>query len=523
MKHKLDDSTQQLVLNKINDIEAEEKYVKSLFQNINNSITSRSGNILDPSAEQKGTLVPVQYGMIDTFVTNPSNVGVGVISRMIETDDTVKASVEFKSAMMLSKIGDYTHEDPKIQDFVLSFLEDMYGPTWKDAKEAMSSHYGFGFSVSEILWKINETNQKVPYRIKTYHPSTLCFEVDPFGDVTEQGIIQFTIQQSQYSNPNIYYPKLNQGFLTKNPFETPVDNILPYRIPFVNNYGIVRIPKNKCIHHVNSALLSFGSPYGKTSVRTAHLAWQLKVFFMKQMGVAGKRQASPFIWATAPFANNKTEIIDANGVKKNLNPIEALSDILAQRQNDDSVVTGPNSLGYDIQAIAATIDLGQYLAVLDHLDKYIFRSFLLPSLIMTDGSGGSRALGDKHFEMVDYIATNDALTFSDNLIAQLIKPAIEMNFGNQDGAKSKKRYGSFTQRPQSLAERKELSELFMNLSNGGYLKPSNKADVDFVRGEVHMPKADEAFYSVPMPNFKPVDPTKTDADNDLNDKESDDK
>lgn len=510
--------TLEIVKNKIEEIQAEETYIKSLLNGINQSGISSSSSILD----QKGTQIPTQYGLIDTIITNPSNVGVGIISRMIETDDTVKASVEFKSAMMLSKIGEYQHEDKEIEEFVNQFLEDMSGPTWKDAKESMSSHYGYGFSLSETMWKLNDKNQKVPARVKTYHPSTICFEVDAHGDLTEDGIIQFVIQNNQFSNPNQYWPKLRDGFLTKNPFETPVDHLLPYRLPFVNNYGLVRIPRSKVIHHANSALLSFGSPYGKTSVRTAHLAWQLKVYFMKQLGVAGKRQASPFLWATAPFATNKVETKDpVTGKITSYNPIEALDNILASRQNDDSVVTGPESLGYSIQAISATIDLNQYLDVLNHLDKYIFRSFLLPSLIMTDGAGGSRALGDKHFEMVDYIANNDALTFSDNLISQLIKPAIEMNFGKMDNKKFKKKYGSFTQRPQSIEERKALSDMFIGLSNAGFMKAYDKVDNEHVRAAIHLPAQEESFYSNPMPNFDPVKKNKDESDNDLGGDEND--
>ncbi|RYZ86288.1 MAG: hypothetical protein EOP06_14770, partial [Proteobacteria bacterium] len=98
-------------------------------------------------------------------------------------------------------------------------------------------------------------------------------------------------------------------------------------------------------------MLNFGSPYGKTPVRTAHLAWQLKVFFMKQMGIAGKRQASPFVWATAPHNQNKVKVDTPQG-SKDMTPVEALSSILASRETDDSIVTGPSTSGYNIEAIA---------------------------------------------------------------------------------------------------------------------------------------------------------------------------
>lgn len=515
MKNYISPKLAEIIEQRVISLEQQEKYVTDLLSGINAAL-NRNGSTIE---DQQGTQQPRIYGFMDTFITNPSNVGIGVLARMIETDDTVKASVEFKSAMMMSKIGEYEHEDKNIEEFVKAFLEDMKSPSWEGSKEAMSSHYAYGFSVSEIIWRINELNQKVPKALKTYHPSTLVFEVDPYGDVTENGIVQFTIQTTQFNNPNSIYPTIKNGWLLKNPFETPVDELMPYRIPFINNYGMIRIPKNKCVHHVNNSMLSFGSPYGKTSVRTAHLAWQLKVYFMKQMGVAGKRQASPFLWATAPHAQNKVEIVNEQGKKENLTPIEALDRILSMRQNDDSIVTAPESAGYSIQAIAATIDLQQYTQVIDFLDTRIFRAFLLPSLVMTDGSGGNRALGDKHFEMVDYMASRDARSFCETLINQLIQPAIEMNFGSQDKKSYKKKYGSFTERPQSLEERRIQSEIFMSLVNGGVMRAFDKKDGEFIRKSLHLPPQDEAFYSQPMPNFPPV--KDDDLDNDLNKDEND--
>ena len=500
---------------KIQELDEEHKYTALLFQDVAPaSSTSAIGE-----DDQLGVTIPRYIGATESFITNPSNVGIGIIARMIETDPTILSAIQFKTLMMLSKIGEYQHEDQKIAEFVQDFISKMYGPTFKESLESQASKFGYGFSVSEIIWGLNKQNQKVPVKVKTYHPSTICFEVDAFGEITDQGIIQFVIQNMQASNPNNYVPLYQYGFEVKNPFTTPYDFLLPYRMPFLSNYGLTRIPRSKVIHHVNSNGLAFGSPYGKTSVRTAHLAWQMKVFFQKQMGIAGKRQASPFIWATAPHKGNKVRVEKPTqpgqpGHRANFdqgtipagepntidyNAVEGLAALLRNRQNDDSVITGPATEGYNLQAIAANMDLNQYLAVLNWLDVQIFRAFLLPSLVMTDGSAGSRALGDKHFQVVDRIAEEEAQVFGQAVIDQLVRPAIAMNFGEQDN------YGHFAQRPQNIEERERLSNIFNSLAQGGYMQPLNPIDNDYVRSTLHLPEQDESFFNQPMPNYPPID------------------
>jgi hypothetical protein len=487
----------QEIEKKIAELELEDKYFKDMIFDI--SPGSSSSSIDEGAGGQVGTSIPRYFGAMDTFIANPSNVSLGILARMMETDDTVMSSVQFKSMMMLSKIGEYQHKDIKIAEFVRTFLARMEGPTFMESLEAQSSHGGYGFSVSEIMWKLNKQMQKVPQKVKTYHPTTIAFEVDPYGEVTEQGVIQFTTQTGQLANPNNFFPYFQNGFSVRNPFSTPEDRLLPYRIPFANTFGMARIPKNKVIHHVNNSMLAFGSPYGKSPVRTAHLAWQLKVFFMKQMGIAGKRQASPFIWGTAPRSTNKDRVMQNDGSFKDFNPIEALSSILARRDTDDSIVTGPDKEGYNIQAIAAQTNLDQFLNVIDHLNTYIFRAFLLPSLVMTDGSAGSRSLGDKHFQMVDRMAEADAQKFGQTIINQLIRPAIEMNFGEQD------EYGHFAQRPQNIEERERLANIFASLANSGYMKAYDKVDNEYVRSTLHLPDQEESFFAETSPNMSPLD------------------
>lgn len=447
---------------------------------------------------QEGTSIPRLYYATDSFIVNPSSVGTSMLARMVETDDSVSSSVQFKTLMILAKMGDYHHPDKKISEFVNGFLKKLERPTWLETMEAVLSSGAFGFSISEICWGLNKDLEKIPVRIPTYHPSTIAFEVDDSGQITDEGVIQFTYQYSQFANPNMN-PALvaeTYGWKVKNPFTTPNDRLMPTRMPFIWNYGIARIPRNKVIHSTNLPMFAFGSPYGKTAVRTAHLAWQLKVFVMKQLGIAVKRQATNTLWGTAPQGQAKVTSTDHHGKKSGdlITASEALRQMLADRETDDALVTGPETAGYKITNLANAANIDQIVNVIDKLDVRIFRCFLLPSLVMTDGSAGSRSLGDKHFQIVDKIADQDADKFGITLINDLVRPAIRENFGTQDD------YGKFTKRPQSIEERERLSNMFTTLGNGGWLKNYVKGDMEYVRTSLSLPDDTDTTADIERPS-----------------------
>lgn len=447
---------------------------------------------------QFGTTIPMVFASAqDNFIIDPSNVGQGILSRMIKTDDTVSAGVQFKIMMVLSKIGEYTHENEEIMSFVQDFLSRMKRPSWEGTMESMMSYVGYKFSVSEIIWGLNKELQKVPLKCVTYHPTTVAFEVDQSGDITPDGVIQFVRRDSQLSNPNRRFTQVQTGFNVKNPFSTPVDRIMPTRVPYFTTIGLVRIPRNKVVHHAGMQFDGFGNPYGNSAVRTAHLAWQLKQFIMKQMGIATKRKATPKIWATAPKGGQVVEVT-IDGEKKHLTAREALRQMLLNIENTDSFVTGPEDEGYKMEVLADQVGLDQYVNLINACNVWIMRCFLLPSLVLTDGQAGSRSLGDKHFQIVDRIAESEADRFTETLINDLIQPAIEKNFGEQDD------YGSFARRPQTLEERERLARVFGDLTVSGYMSPASQVDVDHVRDVLSLPEQAPGFLQ-PGPDDDGID------------------
>jgi len=439
--------------------------------------------------DQIGTEIPKVFTSIDrNFVIDPSNVGTGILDRMIKTDDTVNSAVQFKIMMILSKLGEYSHKDDKITQFVQSYLENMRMPTWSSALESMLSFHGYKFSVSEIVFSLKDNLQKVPMRVATYHPSTIAFEVDKNGNVTEDGILQYTQQRAIQFSLNNRFQSITHGFKVNNPFSTPVDRLHPWRTPIFSQLGLVRIPRNKVIHLMGQEWHGFGNPYGNSGVRTAHLLWQLKVFILKQMGISSKRKGTPKIWGTAPKGAQQVEVTRGDGTKAQVTTQESLRLMLQDVQNFDSIVTGPQTDGWSVTTLDDTTDLSQFIDVINGLNTWIFRCFLLPSLILTDGQAGSRSLGDKHFQIVDRIAEQDADKFGEQLINQMIERTIIENFGDQDN------YGQFLRRPQTIEEQQRLASMFGQLGNDGWMSPTLKEDMDFVRDSLRLTPLDDSFF-----------------------------
>jgi hypothetical protein len=430
---------------------------------------------------------------------------------MLLTDDTVQSAAAFKTLMVVSKIGDFHHDKPEIKEFVNDFLKKLKSPSKKDSFASIASSYVFGFSVSEIIFGLDKKLRKVPTRVATYHPSTIAFEVDESGCVTENGVLQYTLQYTQNANPNNTWSRVGYGFRVVNPFTTPTDRLQPLRLPFVYNYGLVKIPRNKVIHHVSMPNFSFGNPYGQTSVRTAHLAWQLKVFLMRQLGIAAKRNATNTLWATAPSHQNKVKMVNPDGTSEELTPAQALKKMMGVRESDDAVITGPETDGYKVESLSNQANLDQIGAAINLCDVRIFRCFLLPSLVMTDGSAGSRSLGDKHFQVVDRICEDEAESLGETIRNDLVERTIIENFGEQDD------YGYFEKRPQSIEERQRLQSMFLDAVNGGILKNYSKKDMDFMRSTLYYPQDEDQSLEVKgKPEAEeqvaePADPTQKDA------------
>lgn len=395
------------------------------------------------------------WAPMQAWYLNPDRVGVSEYLRMMQTDETVSSGVEFVTLAVLARLGEYTHEDADITEFVRDAFNGMRGTLNQCVGEMLSALWA-GFSVTEILWRVSGREVTLD-GLATLHPLTVQFELEQGG---------------------------------------PTSGQVARIVQFANTAQEVEIPREKAV--VFSHKGSFGNLYGTSRLKAAFKSWYYKEKLLQYWGLTLERYGVPLAKANVqnPDAvvtlDNGTPMRHADYVGKTLEQMRAGSALVFDDQTEVEFLQTGRALGADFQA------------AIEYHNKMIYRALLLPSLVADNGSVGSYSLGQQHFDMFTLTLDSLIVDLGDVLIEQLVRRLVELNFGPQDD------YGSFASEPYVAEDQKALSDVFLALTNAGYISPTNQDDLNAVRErfgfgekEVEEPSIPAALQPGAVP---PVDP-----------------
>ena len=210
-----------------------------------------------------GTAIPGLMARIKDFVANPDSVSVYTYQRMVETDETVGAGVDLLTRSVVGRLGDYSHADPEITDFIHAVFDAMEGTLQSLAREILTAKWA-GFSVTEKVMSIGVYQGRPVVsveKLQTLPPSSIAFEVDKLGNVTPDGVIQF--DRSISASP---HAMLN-AFIANDSLAGAGNRAWPERLGFTQG-RFVRIPKENIIHFI-TGMPRFKNPYGRSPLRRA--------------------------------------------------------------------------------------------------------------------------------------------------------------------------------------------------------------------------------------------------------------
>jgi len=449
---------------------------------------------LEDLTSQRGTNVPALFNQVYKFIQNPSTVSVETFKRMVDTDDTIGSGVDFLTTCLAARIGQYQHESEEISEWVNKRLEEIQGGWVNSMKELLSASWA-GFAVAEKVWA-NTENGFVPQKLVHLPPSTLLFEVERTGEMTQDGILQF---QRNY-NPALYgggasnffgYGGLTFGTgpLGWRPDAYAKFGDMPYpvRTPSLFNYLSIRIPKAKCIHYSFDAQGKFGNHYGRSLLRRVYKHWVVKDEVLKMLATALDRKGTPL---TMVYVDPNNTFIDTEA---NANPGDLTNKQAGMRAqlavkrafekiHNDSVIILPGKKGQFIEAdwVNQQSNAGDFIQSLDFLNKSIMRGLLIPSLIFTNGDGtGSNALGAEHAKTFDKILDGVLSGFVRTLIDQLVSDMIKLNF--PESAWKKDGFGDFGQRELTQDERQKEMDTVEKAVTMGAIDLSDLDDLNKAR------------------------------------------
>ncbi len=358
--------------------------------------------------------------LVDKIVnelTNPSKYPINVLARTLESDPVSAACIQLKSSRASQLLGDYCfEEEPEIQGWIRDVLKNTDDSLFNITAK-MYSAAPFGFSMGEI-WFDNSYSfprRRIEWVMKGINP------LDP-------------------SQINV---RTKNGKLYEIKYSEDTDKIIPIW---------------KIIHIVNNLTVPFGqkSVFGNPEMARAYPYIKLKQLIFAEMGIAGKTRATGIVVGKTDSnslvvqRNKKGEpIIGSNGKPKSINAVEALSNQLIKLENHPYLVTDKNN---DISSLQIPAGERFWDFAKNLVDEQIMRSFLVPQLIWSEGSGalGLGALSNTQLTVLDSSILPLVQDIRDQLIDKAIKRLIIWNFGK------KKSYGEFKHTPKNDPNQESL-------------------------------------------------------------------
>jgi hypothetical protein len=452
---------------------------------------------------QRGTPIPALFNQFYKYIQNPSSISVETYKRMTDTDDTIGSGLDFLTTCLAARLGRYEHPNKDITEWINDRLDEIEGG-WTNAVKQIFSAVWAGFSVTEKVWA-NTEKGFVPKKLVTLPPSTLLFETDRVGDITEDGILQY---QRNY-NPALFgtgssYLFGFTGFSSgQGPGVGRVDAFakmgdLPFPLRTANTYSYlsIRIPRIKCIHYAFDAQGQFGNPYGRSMLRRAYKWYVMKDAFLQMLAVALDRKGTPL---TVVFADPNTTLIDPRkatvGVSNKGKNVGIRADQAAQEafrniHNDTTIILpGKKGQTYDLVFSPSDANTQGFIESINLCNKGLMRALLIPSLIFTSGDGsGSFALGQEHAKTFDKVLDSMLAGFQQAFIDQLIKDMIAYNFPKE--VWQEEGFGKFSKREMSQDEIQKELEAVKTAFDMGAVDINDLKDLNKVRDMVSFDERD---------------------------------
>lgn len=349
-------------------------------------------------------------------------------------DDQIKAVLWMKKFMVLStgwEISVDNDEFDEIASEIKKNLLEIDFPNFGDAISNMLTHLDYGFSITEPVFEISDTGEKLKVKLKslkTRAPHTFVIHSDDTGEIEK--IEQYT----------------NKGFIT---------------ITHDELKGLMLL-----IHQYE-----FGVPYGTSDLQSAYRAWVTKESVIKFWAIYLERFGNPIIVGTVPDVTPQADR-------------DSLISIFENLQAKTGLVV-PD--GVDIKLLNNIATTGEFERAVNNCNMMISRSMMIPDLIGIGGaeiSGGSFSLGRKQFEIF-FLTISKIRNDLENIINRyIIAPLVSYNYGITGGEIPKWKLNEMDSDDISL-----YLKLWLDAIRGNIWKPTDE-EINHFRKQIKFPIGD---------------------------------
>jgi len=454
------------------------------LKNFQNMIFDMMPGLDSNQKDAISTAIPYMYNVVGDFVTNQSSVSISTFQRMAYTDPVIANGLEITSALVARSIGEYDHENSKIQELVRYNLKHLRGGLQGLIKEMMTSTWA-GYSIGEKVVDADELKKTGRYLIKQVTPMppiSTIFAVDEQGNVKDRnGVFQYILNSYTpgYQNMNLqgsFIGNFNKAGTNEligiDPLASLGDLDYPARQPYIQLFGLVEIPRDKCIHYVNRSIDNFNSPYGRSLLRRIYNIYLLKYGIQQFMAMALQFRAFPQM---VIYTDGQQQIQDDNGNVTSTYDVGLK--VAEQREGTGTFVfPGMKGTSFDVQAVDVTGDLQVFIQILQFYDQEIYKGLGIPPS-MFDSGGGSYAMGYMHDSLHSKALGTIIDEVTQCLINQLVADIIDKNFKPSEYDN----FGTFKERTLTLDDKLKYAKMFETARNSGICSTQLIEDLNRMR------------------------------------------
>jgi hypothetical protein len=355
---------------------------------------------------------------------------------LAKTSPIVGSALQVITQLAVLQLGEYTHPDEEIQQFMRMNFERMRGSLALSLEELMSV-FPFGYAASQ--WGVDQAGGE--YRlidIQILNPADYSFE-------GKLGAIENVVVRGGTKDE---------------------------RIPYSGEDG-------RIIHVTNQRHLTFRDPFGVAALRRVMAAWKAWKIVIGEILVAAQRQATPILVGYSD-SQITVPLLDAAGApvldaENNPVVIQAPTAMLAQLQSLDNRSVISTDITNRIEALQQQTN-GTFLIELCRLLQQLqLMGLLFPESILTATGVGDSNLNTGHRSTLGLIINSLVGQIKEVILENPVRRLITWNKGD-----SVTDFGSFPE-PESEETLEQRSALLAALTNAvqqGFMSAADQRLVD---------------------------------------------
>jgi len=451
----------------------------------------------------RGTSIPFVYNLLGSWLINPSTVSLDTFQRMSYTDSIISSSLEYNTSIISNTVGDYFHENKKIESFVRKCFEELEGGKPGLIRDMLTAMWAGFYTGEKVYSKPSEyIDGKIWIKsVISYPPSTVLFNVNREGQLDDyiyqyayfaanpgmqNGLSQLSFGSSEGSGQG------GCGYSNGSPDSISFlgDFIFPIRSTNLQTVGLVPVPRNKMIHYIRKGQDGFLNPYGRSMLRSAYNFYVLKCAFLQFLAVAGDKKSLPILVAYCDPMTLTTSSVSSpdnpdpilNNPHQTQTAIDTVRQALQALRGDSALILpGMKGAAFDIEAIHSEGNLDIFINALKYCDDSMQQSLFIPSSMFGNTQGASYALGTSQTTIQNKLLSAIRGSTEDTLLNNYVKDLIQFNFSPDEYKSHRLKYGYFESELLNTEDKIQVAKLYETMKNSGLTSPSIIEDINKYR------------------------------------------